>query len=34
MVTFAVALRFRLAAGERPDPDSVLEAITDMPFES
>jgi O-antigen/teichoic acid export membrane protein len=34
VVVFALALRSRLAAGAEPDPDSVMEAITDMPLES
>jgi hypothetical protein len=34
MSTFAVALRFKLASGAEPDHGSVIEAITDMPFES
>ena len=32
--TFAIVLRYRLAAGAVPDDDSMLEAITDMPLES
>jgi hypothetical protein len=31
---FAFALRHKLAAGVDPTPDSVMDAITDMPFES
>ena len=31
---FALALRFRLASGVVPDSDSIMEAITDMPFET
>jgi O-antigen/teichoic acid export membrane protein len=31
MTTFAVVLRQRLAAGIRPDPDAMPDAITDMP---
>jgi O-antigen/teichoic acid export membrane protein len=34
VLVFALSLRSRLAAGAEPDPDSVMEAITDMPFES
>lgn len=34
MVAFLVALRARLRSGDQPDPGSVMEAITDMPFES
>jgi len=34
VVFFAVALRGRLASGVRPDDESVLEAFTDMPFET
>lgn len=34
LVGFAVALRARLATGAVPDRDSVMDAITDMPFES
>ena len=33
MVTFAWALRSRLRAGAEPDHGSVIEALTDMPFE-
>jgi hypothetical protein len=31
---FAAALRRRLDSGVRPDDASVLEAFTDMPFET
>jgi O-antigen/teichoic acid export membrane protein len=31
---FAVALRFKLASGARPDDQSVLEAFSEMPLES
>lgn len=34
MLTFLLALRSRLSAGAQPDDASVMEAITDMPFES
>ena len=34
MVTFAIVLRQRLAAGLEPDPDSMMDAITDMPIDS
>jgi O-antigen/teichoic acid export membrane protein len=34
MTFFAIALRFKLASGARPDDASVLEAFTDMPLES
>jgi len=34
MATFALALRYKLGTGVRPDRDSVFEAITDMPFET
>jgi O-antigen/teichoic acid export membrane protein len=34
MVTFAVVLRQRLAAGIEPDSGSVMEAIADMPLET
>ncbi len=34
MASFALALRYKLASGVRPDQDSVMEAITDMPFET
>ena len=34
LVTFAIALRHRLRLGATPDQASVMEAITDMPFES
>ena len=33
-VAFAVALRHRLAVGARPDAESMMEAMTDMPLES
>jgi O-antigen/teichoic acid export membrane protein len=31
---FAFALRYKLQSGARPDDDSVLEALTDMPLET
>ena len=31
---FAFALRYKLHSGARPDDDSVLEALTDMPLET
>lgn len=34
MASFAVALRTKLASGVVPDQDSMMDAITDMPFES
>jgi len=34
LITFAIALRQRFRAGARPDHGSVMEAITDMPFET
>lgn len=34
LATFAIALRFRLRSGEVPDQGSMMEAITDMPFET
>jgi Na+/phosphate symporter len=34
LVAFAIALRQRLAAGVAPDQGSIMEAITDMPFET
>jgi len=34
MVFFAFALRYKLTSGARPDEASVLQASTDMPFES
>ena len=34
MTAFALALRYKLAAGAVPDRESVLEAITDMPLET
>ena len=33
-IVFFVALRSRLRAGATPDPQSVMEAIVDMPFEA
>ena len=34
LTCFAIALRHRLATGAEPTPGSVMDAITDMPFES
>jgi O-antigen/teichoic acid export membrane protein len=34
LATFLLALRHRLRAGATPDQESVMEAITDMPFET
>ena len=34
MVTFGVTLRYKLMIGVVPDQDSIMDAITDMPFES
>lgn len=34
LVCFALALRHRLSIGAAPTPDSVMHAITDMPFET
>jgi O-antigen/teichoic acid export membrane protein len=34
MIFFGFSLRSRLRSGVEPDADSVMEAITDMPFES
>jgi O-antigen/teichoic acid export membrane protein len=34
LTTFGLALRHRLNAGATPDESSVMEAITDMPFET
>ena len=34
MIAFGFALRHKLATGVVPTPDSVMDAITDMPFES
>ena len=34
LATFAIALRHRLRVGATPDQASMMEAITDMPFES
>lgn len=34
LVSFAVALRSRLRAGAVPDTESVIEALTDQPFET
>lgn len=34
LVSFAIALRQRLASGIVPDQGSIMEAITDMPFET
>ncbi|MEM8619679.1 MAG: hypothetical protein AAGF73_08150, partial [Actinomycetota bacterium] len=34
LITFAIALQLRLRAGAKPDQDSMMDAITDMPFET
>ncbi len=34
VISFAIALHFRLRSGVVPDQDSIMEAITDMPFET
>ncbi len=34
MLSFGVALRYKLLSGVVPDQDSLMDAITDMPFES
>lgn len=34
LAVFAMALRHRLGSGDRPDRDSMMDALTDMPFES
>ena len=34
MVTFGLTLRYKLMMGVVPDQDSIMDAITDMPFES
>jgi len=34
VVYFALALRYKLASGDEPDEQSVLEGLTDMPFET
>jgi O-antigen/teichoic acid export membrane protein len=34
LLTFAIVLRYRLAAGIEPDADSMLDAISDVPLES
>jgi len=34
MVSFAIALRHKLQSGATPDQGSIMDAITDMPFES
>ncbi len=34
VITFAIALRARLRSGAVPDQSSIMEAITDMPFET
>ena len=33
-IVFAIALKLRLHSGVEPDRDSIMEAITDMPFET
>lgn len=34
MISFGVALKYKLNSGVVPDQDSIMDAITDMPFES
>jgi O-antigen/teichoic acid export membrane protein len=34
MISFGIALRHKLRSGVTPDQDSLMDAITDMPFES
>lgn len=34
MLAFAIALQYKLHSGVTPDQDSIMDAITDMPFES
>ena len=34
MISFGVALKYKLDSGVVPDQDSMMDAITDMPFES
>ena len=34
MLSFAISLQIKLASGVEPDQDSVMDALTDMPFES
>ena len=34
MASFGIALRYKLTTGVTPDRDSIMDAITDMPFES
>jgi O-antigen/teichoic acid export membrane protein len=34
LAIFAIALRYKMASGEVPDPESVMEAITEIPLES
>ena len=34
MTSFAIALRYKLQSGATPDQGSIMDAITDMPFES
>ena len=33
LLAFAVALQYKLRSGVKPDRDSMMDAITDMPFE-
>jgi O-antigen/teichoic acid export membrane protein len=34
LISFAVSLRYKLKSGAKADPGSMMDAITDMPFES
>jgi len=34
MITFAISFKVKLASGVTPDQDSMMDALTDMPFES
>lgn len=34
LVTFSISLQYKLRSGVQPDQDSMMDAITDMPFES
>jgi hypothetical protein len=34
MTSFAIVLRYKLRSGATPDQGSIMDAITDMPFES
>jgi len=34
LVVFGLALRARMASGDQPDPESIIEALTERPLEA